>query len=135
VAVLAACHTAPAPDAGPVPPVTEVPAPPPVDVPDAVSTYAGLYAQGFETMAFRPCDREASWWVAETGDLSARYHEVAARAYDPVYAVVKGTVGPEGHYGHMGAYTRELRVTEVVEVRRPSPGECGYAPEPGSPPP
>lgn len=36
---------------------------------------------------------------------------------------VSGTLGPKGHFGHMGICTRELRISEVITcVETDSPG-------------
>ena len=43
----------------------------------------------------------------------------------PVYLVVRGSLTPEGSYGHLGSYRRELLVTEVLEVREAGRSEAG----------
>lgn len=86
--------------------------------------YTGLYASGFEVEGFVPCGTEESWWVAGGEELRERYREVATRPYEAVYVVVRGEVGPEGRYGHLGAYPREIEVSDLVEIRPARPGEC-----------
>jgi len=34
-----------------------------------------------------------------------------------VYLVVRGSLSPVGHYGHLNQYNRELSVVEVIDVR------------------
>lgn len=86
--------------------------------------YTGLYASGFEVEGFVPCGTDESWWVTEGEELRERYGEVATRPYEAVYVVVRGAVGPEGRYGHLGAYPHEIAVSDVVEIRPARPGEC-----------
>lgn len=83
---------------------------------DPAEEIAGIYESGFEVDAFRPCNEDEAWWVAEGEELRRRYRETVTRDYQPVYVVVRGEVGPRGAFGHMGAYDRELRVREVVEL-------------------
>ena len=87
--------------------------------------HAGFYRAGFEEDGFSPCESGEEWWVVDGQELRARYAETAERDYEPVYAVVRGETGPRGAFGHLGAYDRELRVTEVLEVRAPREGDCG----------
>lgn len=79
--------------------------------------YAGLYAQGFEVDSFRPCGSPEKWWVVQGEELRERYRQVATQPYEEVYVVVRGRVGPPGRYGHLGGYSRQLSMTEVVQVR------------------
>jgi len=85
--------------------------------------YEGFYTWGFEENGFRPCGSEESWWVTE-GDLHSRYADVASQQYEAVYVELSGTVGPEGEYGHLGAYSRELAVEELHEMRPAQAGDC-----------
>lgn len=92
--------------------------------PGASTEYAGVYSQGFEVDSFQPCGSPEQWWVTRGEELRERYRQVATRPYEEVYVVVRGRVGPPGHYGHMGAYARELSVDEVVQVRPAPRGRC-----------
>ena len=84
-------------------------------------TVEGRYSSGFEVSSLLPCGSNEAWWVGGTA-----YAELAARVralYGPgdLYAAqmfirVRGELSPPGTFGHMGAYVRELSVTEVVEV-------------------
>jgi hypothetical protein len=88
----------------------------------AAVVYEGFYTWGFEVNAFQPCGSEESWWVTE-GDLSARHREIA-QDYQPVFVVLAGEAGPPGKYGHMGAYSREIAVKEVLEMRAAREADC-----------
>lgn len=84
----------------------------------------GHYSWGFEVSSFQPCGAEESWWVAADAGLGQRYLEITTRQYDRVYVELRGEVGPEGKFGHLGAYPRELNVREVVEVRAAGANDC-----------
>lgn len=92
--------------------------------------HAGRYESGFETSAFYPCGSDEQWWVTADSAAWARLHAPPARidsaGYLEAVAFVRlrGRVSPPGEYGHVGAYDRELRVSEVLEVRAPEEGEC-----------
>lgn len=88
-----------------------------------VERYEGFYTWGFEVNGFEPCGSTESWWVTE-GDLHTRYGQVSTGEYQPVFVRLEGEVGPEGRYGHMGAYTREIAVREVVEMRPVRDADC-----------
>ena len=79
---------------------------------------------GFETSALDPCSSGQSWWVTNSDILVDRYDAVAVFPGQAVFVSVVGIKSSPGHYGHMSAYAREFRVTEVREVRRLVDGEC-----------
>jgi hypothetical protein len=95
----------------------------PFALPDG--SFHGHYTFAFEASAFRPCGADASWWVS--GDLDPVFAFFgplppgeAARAFVRWHGELSG----KGRYGHLGAYERELTVTEVIEVRTPAPDDC-----------
>lgn len=84
----------------------------------------GHYSHGFEVDSFVPCGSEERWWVGGGADIQSRYNAIAPAPYRPVYVELVGRVGPEGRFGHMGAYLRELEVAEVIVMRQASDGDC-----------
>lgn len=40
----------------------------------------------------------------------------AGEDYVPVYVHLRGRLSPPGQYGHLGAYTREVTVTEITAL-------------------
>jgi hypothetical protein len=82
----------------------------------AADRFTGYYSQGFEVDAFRPCDSDERWWVTEGADLRTRYAALSPEPYEEVFVEVRGHAGPPGKYGHLGAYSRELAVDEVVTI-------------------
>ena len=89
----------------------------------AAERYEGVYTSGFEVNGFQPCGSKDSWWVTE-GDLHTRYKAVATQDYEPVYVEVAADVGPTGKFGHMGAYTREIAVKDVIVMRPLRDSDC-----------
>lgn len=91
---------------------------------ERLELFRGFYAPGFEVESFRLCGSAEQWWVVRGDELNRRYRELTDAQYQQVYAEIRGHAGPAGRYGHMGAYTRELMVVEVLEVRRTPPDPC-----------
>jgi hypothetical protein len=86
--------------------------------------FAGHYSQGFEVDAFRPCGSEERWWVTEGTELRSRYAALSPKQYEEVYVEIRGHAGPSGRYGHLGAYTRELAVGEVITMAPAAERNC-----------
>lgn len=85
----------------------------------------GVYTTSFEVSAFTPCDRPGeTWWLTPNEAFGEALAVIAAehrsegarggRLY--VEATVEGTLTPEGTYGHLGSYARELTVTGVRDM-------------------
>lgn len=91
--------------------------------PAATDPFEGRYSWGFEESVFAPCGRDERWWVVDDADLVARHRDLAD-AYEPVFARVFGELSDPGSYGQGGQYLRQLRVTRVVTVRRPTDDDC-----------
>lgn len=91
----------------------------------AAQTYAGCYFSGEEQSEFRPRGTQEMWWLR--GDLGEALGPSAIPAPGQfmrgrsVFLVVQGQLSGQGHYGHMGQYTRTLTVLRVVSARAPSP--------------
>jgi hypothetical protein len=83
--------------------------------------YTGLYADAFEMQAFTADGQGEPWWV--------NFEPAARKAIDAVKgpnappfgfrirAEVEGTLSAEGHYGHLGAYKRQLTITRVISAK------------------
>ena len=82
--------------------------------------FSGTLDWSFETSAFRTDDGQGPWWLsAEDGkwrDVVAPL-QTTGGPYGHLHVVVEGELSAPGHYGHMGAYERTLRVTRVIETR------------------
>ncbi len=87
--------------------------------------FSGYYTNGFEVSAFVPCDEPAEqWWLSSDPALNFydQYQALVtpvlppSGGYVPVFLRFVGTVSPPGSYGHLGAYTREATVEEVIEM-------------------
>ena len=96
--------------------------------------YRGHYTGGFEASDFVACggegDRDSNWWVEL---VSEARHGVQWGEGDDVgnamryYVRWRGVLSPPGRYGHMSAGRHQLAVTQVLEVRRPTPADCAPA--------
>jgi len=92
--------------------------------------FAGYYTNGFEVSAFVPCEESGAtgsgegWWLgADPGiNFYEQYSAIAASVNPPaggyvtVFVRFRGTASPPGNYGHLGAYSREVTVHEVLEM-------------------
>ena len=90
----------------------------------SVGRFRGTYEFGSERSVFRPEGDRGKWWVTGNVDeLRQRFvalsREESAEFNGPVPVVLVGELSGKGEFGHLGAYKRELRVTQVVEVSRP----------------
>jgi hypothetical protein len=84
----------------------------------AVRTYSGSYVPGWEFSDFTPVGRTETWWLS--GNLNPIYPY--EEGYHPhgvhLFITVEAQLSAPGHYGHLGRFPRELRVTHVVSIRR-----------------
>lgn len=95
-------------------------------------TYTGFYLTGFEASNFISgtdrCPGDGpSWWLsaaAETG-FGQRYRSVIAAQsgvtntygdYTPVEATFRARLSPPGSYGHLGAFSRMITVTQLIAM-------------------
>lgn len=85
-----------------------------------LSEFRGMYSEGFEVSAFRPCGSAEKWWVGVPGPLHAEYEKLTTQRYVEIYVVVRGDTSGEGRVGHMGLYTRYMSVDSVVVARHKS---------------
>ena len=88
-----------------------------------------LYSYGFETSAFTPCGVKEHWWVGPANDevgqeLMRAYNATTSTQNRGVYARLRGKITPKGSYGHLGFYTREFTVSEIVDLRAQQAGDC-----------
>jgi hypothetical protein len=85
---------------------------------DAVpAVYSGQYFYNFENANFT-LDGADECWVVK-GDMAKA--ELPAKTEGSVpwgtaHVVVRGVLGPAGHYGNLGACTHMLKVLELLEV-------------------
>ena len=90
--------------------------------------YRGRVAFGFEASDFSPCGSDALWWITGSDEtyteLYDSYRALGVDWYQHAYAEVRGSRSGKGEYGHLGIYSRELEVEEVLEVRLLDEGEC-----------
>ncbi len=89
---------------------------------DHVDRFSGLFTFGFETSAFVSDDGLGPWWLSSHGevwpDVVAPIDAEGRGPWGQAHLVVEGVLSKPGRYGHLGAYSRELVVTRVIEAQR-----------------
>jgi hypothetical protein len=110
------------------------------EVPVATSSdteeYSGCLTWGFEDAYFLPIagGGKVQWWIAAVpNDFPAWLNTVPAQSgYRTMFARVIATLGASGRYGHSGMGSREIKISEVLELRQfeESDGMCGVPPPP-----
>jgi hypothetical protein len=90
-------------------------------------TYEGTLERGFEVSAFYPngsCSAGRYWFVADeeaSREVQKRWSELGRPGTLRVKFV--GDLTRLGEWGHLGAYRREIRAHQILEVSRAS-GSC-----------
>jgi hypothetical protein len=73
---------------------------------------------GWEFSDFTPVGTTETWWLSGNLQRIYPYEE----GYHPrgvhLFITVEGKLSSPGHYGHLGRFPRELRVTHVTSIRR-----------------
>jgi hypothetical protein len=79
-------------------------------------TYSGEYFYNFENAFLTPDGKNEEWCL--DGDMSKA--ELPAKdangPWGTSHVVVRGELGPQGHFGGLGRCERVLKVTELVKV-------------------
>ena len=111
-------------------------------IPDDPVEYTGCIRLGFEEAYFVPLPNNPleKWWiVAVPPDFEAMISGVPAISGSRImFARVYATLGPRGHYGHLGMASREVAIGAIIELRQfeESDGTCHVStPPPPVPPP
>lgn len=98
--------------------------------------HRGGYVSGLETSSFTPCAAEyegEQWWLDADSASWARLERVMDRlrpdtagswVHAEAFVAVRGSVTDRGEYGHVGAYDRRIRVTEVLEAVPADSASC-----------
>ncbi len=92
--------------------------------PETAVELTGHMVIGFEVASFVPCDLgtapgdgQGYWLHADPGvELYDAYHTAVGEDYLPAYLHFTGRLSPPGEYGHLGAYTREVTITQIIEI-------------------
>jgi hypothetical protein len=90
--------------------------------------FVGYYIKGFEKSDFKPAGTKERWLLSGNIDTLSKIYvgqssEIPPKATGPVYVAVRGTLSEPGRHGHLGHYSRELVVEQVIEVRELGPNE------------
>ncbi len=91
----------------------------------APQRWTGVYETSFEVSAFRPEGTREQWWVTPANEdaatqLSAAIpHPPERPPWGSARVTLEGYRSATGHYGHLGAYERTFRVTQVIAASPP----------------
>lgn len=84
----------------------------------------GIYRHGWEVQSFRPCGSREDWWVGNEADLRPRAERAGLNPDGPLLVEVRASVSPPGRFGHLGGYSRQIGVEEVLRVEAARAGHC-----------
>ena len=77
-----------------------------------------LVCAGWEFSDFTAVGSTETWWLSGSLQPIYPYEE----GYHPhgvhLFITVEGQLSSPGHYGHLGRFPRELRVTRVISIRK-----------------
>lgn len=85
---------------------------------------AGRYLSGFETSELILCGSGERWWVSQLDGLGADYDSIVGDSREGLYLSAVGVVTENGQWGHMGQYSRAIRITSVHEAHAWSDDDC-----------
>lgn len=82
--------------------------------------FSGTLYWSFETSAFRTDDGQGPYWLSSETVWPQVVAPLQASGHGPygrVHLIIEGDLSPPGHYGQLGSYSNELKVTRVIESR------------------
>jgi hypothetical protein len=119
----------------------------PASTPAPASTeFEGFYTSSFEVSSFVKCGMNSQsgygqgYWLVSTTEFQEKFRRTLSgaagtygpkdnpRVFDTVYVRFTGTLSPKGNYGHLGAYSNEVTVIKVIEMKTISSGFCRGTP-------
>jgi len=71
---------------------------------------------GHEVREFKPCGEDAELWVIPGPELVDAYEALSYEAYAPVYAELRGEVGPPPETGFGAGYQGQLTVLSLMRA-------------------
>jgi endonuclease IV len=92
----------------------------------------GYFSSSFEHSGFTSCEKpEEQWWVHApyhsdmlNSEMSKLGGNTMKRAKKRLFLKIKACMSNEGTHGHMGAYTRFLKVLQVLEHHPETGSDC-----------
>jgi uncharacterized membrane protein/heat shock protein HslJ len=90
----------------------------------AKNNFHGHLVWGHEVRSFKPCGMEVEYWVVDLtgGELWDVYRALTHEPYQPLYAELRGHLGPPPSTGFGAKYEKQLRVLELRRAARESRG-------------
>lgn len=108
----------------------------------ASTEFEGFYTSSFEVSSFVPCGMNeqsgygSGYWLVPTAEFQEKFRFTLSgaagtygskdnpRLFNTVYVRFNGSLSPKGNYGHLGAYTNEVNVIQVIEMKTVLTGTC-----------
>ncbi len=90
----------------------------------ASNAFRGHLVWGHEVRSFRPCGMEVEYWVVDRtgGELWDVYRALTHEPYQPLYAELRGDLGPSPSIGFGVKYEKQLTVLELRRAARETRG-------------
>ena len=89
---------------------------------------AGCYTFGHEVNVFEPLGGDSVFWVVGAQDVLQRlrsaHDSLTSKPYEQVWARVLAQRSNQVPDGFAADYNGLLEIRQLVEIRRPAPGEC-----------
>ena len=90
-----------------------------------------IIRRGFETSSFKPESFNERWWLQFDSDsVASKYYSNAGKLenipgddsdsnikfYKPFTCRINGLISKPSRYGHLGGYTRRIKIQEITEI-------------------
>ena len=91
-----------------------------------VERFTGTYALAFEMQAFTADGNTEAWWATLEPQAQADMNAALPPNGSPrfgsrIRAEIEGRLSEPGHYGHLGAYPRQITITRVLSAKPEPP--------------
>ncbi|MFL6659637.1 MAG: hypothetical protein ACJ8GW_16275 [Massilia sp.] len=83
--------------------------------PEAI--YRGEYFYNFEDSYLTPTGKTEAWCISSDMSKAMLPAKNGSAAWGTSSVVLRGRLGPTGHFGGLGRCTRVLEVIEIIEVK------------------
>jgi hypothetical protein len=89
---------------------------------------AGHVVFGVEVFTFTPCGTQEPLWIhgprSVTDVLKQRQYELTSDVYEPYYAILRGSVGPQLDCGFCEDYEGSFEAKRVIFTRQAQEEDC-----------
>jgi hypothetical protein len=79
--------------------------------------YRGTYFYNFENSSLTPDGMNEAWCIDADMSAAMLAADKGSQPWGTAYVVVRGKLGPQGHFGGLGRCRRVLEVSEILVVK------------------